>query len=281
MGWRPKARSAVLKRARPQSPSPADRMPIQPGLGAIDIFDPKNIILPSKKRMEKLRGLAIAKLWCSEGIELLWDAVMRIDAYKPTAKRFATLEMRKHMDVQMQSFRREQVRRFVEEIKKALDLRATLPDDFQAESQYTSSYWNWEFKNLSFTILNTLQEVDWLSEDAKPKFRSPALAMAEFRMFVNKEVRKYYTKKDREVASSSFPKPSPVTQLLSPTLPRNTKSIQHTKEEITSLEHLMKNVVKLVPCTKGKGSCFCCCCCAPLFTRYLGFVPSVGSFLSF
>ena len=154
----------------------------------------------------------------------------------------------------MQSFRREQVRRFVEEIKKALDLRATLPDDFQAESQYTSSYWNWEFKNLSFTILNTLQEVDWLSEDAKPKFRSPALAMAEFRMFVNKEVRKYYTKKDREVASSSFPKPSPVTQLLSPTLPRNTKSIQHTKEEITSLENLMKSVVKLVPCTKGKGS---------------------------
>jgi hypothetical protein len=61
--------------------------------------------------------------------------------------------------VQMQSFRREQVRRFLVEIKKALDSRSSLPDNFQAESQYTCDYWNWEFKNLSYSIVTTLQEV--------------------------------------------------------------------------------------------------------------------------
>jgi hypothetical protein len=159
MGWRPKARNAVLKRARPTSPSPKERLPIQPGLGAIDIFDPSNIKLPSKRRMKKLRSLAISKLWCPEGIEMLWDAVMMIDSYTPTAKRFASQEMRNHMNVQMQSFRREQVRRFLVEIKKALDSRSSLPDNFQAESQYTCDYWNWEFKNLSYSIVTTLQEV--------------------------------------------------------------------------------------------------------------------------
>ena len=57
-------------------------MPIQPGLGAIDIFDPTNIILPSKREMEKLRSTAITKLWCPEGIGLLWDAVIMIEEYK-------------------------------------------------------------------------------------------------------------------------------------------------------------------------------------------------------
>lgn len=75
--------------------------------------------------------------------------------------------------------------------------------------------------------------------------------MTEFRLFVQKEVKKYFVKQDRMLASSFKSKPSPVTQLLSPSLPQNKNSIQHTEEEIETLENLAKSAAKIVPCTKG------------------------------
>ena len=75
--------------------------------------------------------------------------------------------------------------------------------------------------------------------------------MTEFRLFVQKEVKKYFVKQDRMLASSFKSKPSPVTQLLSPSLPQNKNSIQHTEEEIKTLENLAKSAAKIVPCTNG------------------------------
>ena len=68
---------------------------------------------------------------------------------------------------------------------------------------YGVAYWNWEFKNLAGTIETTLMEIDWLSEDAKPRFRAAALAMAEFERFVEKEVRTHQTKKNRKLLGST------------------------------------------------------------------------------
>ena len=254
-GWRSPSSRRKNKRPRPKSPAPGDRMPIQPGLGAIDIFDPHNIMLPAKGDLEKIRSRAIAQLWVPEGIELLWNAVVMIEAYQPTAKRFHEPEMRIHMDIQMRSFRREQLRRFVEEVKRALMLRSHLPENYVASSQYSVGYWNWEFKNLAETVVTTLQEVDWLSEDAKPRFRSPALAMAEFRLFVDKELRKHRKDKQRRLLSSSAPLKSPVSQLLSPTLPKKHsvagKNIHHSDVEMKSLDKLAQQAARVVSCTKG------------------------------
>ena len=257
-GWRSPSSRRKNKRPRPKSPAPGDRMPIQPGLGAIDIFDPHNIMLPAKGDLEKIRSRAIAQLWVPEGIELLWNAVVMIEAYQPTAKRFHEPEMRIHMDIQMRSFRREQLRRFVEEVKRALMLRSHLPENYVAASQYSVGYWNWEFKNLAETVVTTLQEVDWLSEDAKPRFRSPALAMAEFRLFVDKELRKHRKDKQRRLLSSSTPLKSPVSQLLSPTLPKKHsvagKNIHHSDVEMKSLDKLAQQAARVVSCTKGMAA---------------------------
>jgi hypothetical protein len=193
-------------------------------------------------------------LWCADGIELLWNAVTMIEAYQPTAKRFHEPEMRIHMDIQMRSFRREQLRRFVEEVKSALMLRSHLPEKHVAASQYSVGYWNWEFKNLAETVVTTLQEVDWLSEDAKPRFRSPALAMAEFRLFVDKELQKHRKDKQRRLLAASAPIENPVSQLLSPTLPKNRKHIHHSDVEIKSLEKLSRQAAKTVLCTKGMAA---------------------------
>ena len=269
-GWRPPSRNASVPEKRasmvsgpgarldsmphfPASPHPSDRMPIQPGLGAIDIFDPNNIKLPSKAERGRLRSEAISKLWCPEGLEQMWDAVDNINTYKPTARRFSTEEMRQHMNVQMKSFRREQVRRFYEEAKACLDIRNMLPVKYAPESSYSTSYWNWEFKNLARVIVSTLQEVDWLSEEAKPRFRSAYLAMSEFKGFMEKEHRTYRVQLQRKLSQSKrqISKDPPVKQLLSPILPVNSVSMLYKEEEIRHLFSRVKEAEKGVQCKNG------------------------------
>ena len=78
--------------------------------------------------------------------------------------------------------------------------------------------------------------------------------MAEFRLFVSKEVRKYRKNQERSLTMSLAPSKSPVAQLLSPTLPRNPRSFHHSKKELVALETLTKEATKVVPCGKGMAA---------------------------